>query len=153
MKNTTVCYIEKDGRYLMLHRTKKKNDTNSGKWIGIGGKIEKGETPLECIKREVKEETGLTLNNPNYRGIINFVSDVFECETMHLFTADSFEGKITECDEGDLKWIDKTALSEYPMWEGDALFLKQIETDAGFFELTLTYKGDKLISHELKSGN
>ncbi len=153
MKNTTVCYIEKSGRYLMLHRTKKKNDTNSGKWIGIGGKIEKGETPAECIMREVKEETGLLLIKPLYRGIIHFVSDVFESETMHLFTADEFEGSITECDEGDLKWIDKRKLSEYPMWEGDALFLKQIEENSDFFELTLIYKGDKLSSHKLKFRN
>ena len=137
----------------MLHRTKKKNDTNSGKWIGIGGKIEKGETPAECIIREVKEETGLSLKEPLYRGIIHFVSDVFESETMHLFTADKFEGEITECDEGDLKWIDKRKLSEYPMWEGDSLFLKQIEESNRFFELTLIYKGDTLSSHEIKFRN
>lgn len=146
MKETTLCYIQKDNKYLMLHRIKKENDVNKDKWIGIGGRIEEGETPEECILREAKEETGLTLTDYRYRGIVRFRSDGYEDEDMHLFTADGFEGEIIECDEGMLEWIDRDKLYELPMWEGDKLFLGLIRTDAGFFDMELRYKGDKLIS-------
>ena len=110
MKNTSLCYIENNGKYLMLHRVKKENDLNHDKWIGIGGKFEDGESPEECNAREVLEETGLTLLNAKYRGIVTFVSDVWETEYMHLFTATKFQGNLIECDEGILEWIDKNML-------------------------------------------
>ncbi len=149
MKETTLCYIEKDNKYLMLHRIKKEDDVNEGKWIGIGGRIEEGETPKQCILREAKEETGLTLTDYRYRGIVHFRSDEYEDEDMHLFTADGYEGEIIECNEGVLKWIDRDALYDLPMWEGDKLFLGLIRADANFFKLTLQYHGSKLISATL----
>ncbi len=148
MKNTSVCYIEKDGKYLLLHRTKKKNDYNHGKWIGIGGKFEPGETPEQCALREVFEETGLTLKSYKYCGIVEFVSDIYENEYMHVFNSKHFEGEITECDEGELGWIDKAKLNLIPMWEGDKIFLEKVATDCKFFRLRLVYKGDSLVSHE-----
>ncbi len=149
IKETTLCYIEKDNKYLMLHRIKKEEDVNKDKWIGIGGRIEEGETPEQCILREAKEETGLTLTKYQYRGIVHFKSNEFENEDMHLFTADEFEGEIIECDEGVLKWIDRDRLYDLPMWEGDKLFLGLIRTKVKFFDLTLQYKGSKLISAAL----
>lgn len=146
MKKTTLCYIQKDNKYLMLHRIKKENDVNNGKWIGIGGRIEEGETPEDCILREAKEETGLSLNDLRYRGIVNFRSDMYESEEMHLFTSKEFDGEITECDEGVLEWIDFDRLYSLPMWEGDKLFLGLIRTEVDFFDLTLQYKSEKLIS-------
>ena len=146
MKETTLCYIKKDNKYLMLHRIKKVNDVNKDKWIGIGGRIEEGETPEQCILREAKEETGLTLTSFDYRGIVRFRSDEYEAEDMHLFTADSFEGELIECNEGVLEWIDRDKLYELPMWEGDKLFLGLIQTDAKFFDMVLQYKGSKLVS-------
>ena len=149
MKHTTVCYIERDDCYLMIHRTKKENDVNHDKWIGIGGKLEPGESPHECIVREVLEETCLTIQ-PRYRGFITFVSNEFGTEYMHLFTADSFVGKITDsCDEGDLEWIKKSDLRAIPMWEGDAIFLKLLEEESRIFSLKLVYNGDKLIDHKI----
>ena len=114
---TTLCYIEKDDKYLMLHRVKKENDINHDKWIGVGGKFEKNETPEECLLREVKEETGLTLLKYHFRGIITFLSDRWEAEYMHLFTASEFEGTLTECDEGNLEWIPKSEIENLPIWE------------------------------------
>ena len=144
MKNTSLCYIEKDGKYLMLHRISKKNDENAGKWIGIGGKFEAGESPEDCAVREVLEETGLTLKSLSYRGIITFVSDEYPTEYMHLFHSDSFDGKIKECDEGALEWIDKKKLYELTLWEGDKIFLELLDSDIPHFSLKLTYKGDEL---------
>ena len=116
--NTTLCYIEKESKYLMLHRVKKKNDMNQDKWIGIGGKFEDKESPEDCILREAREETGLNLTHLEYRGIVTFVSDRYPTEYMHLFWADQFTGTIKACDEGNLEWISKEDLMKIPMWEG-----------------------------------
>ena len=141
---TTLCYIEKDDAYLMLHRIKKENDINKDKWIGIGGHFEVGESPEECVLREVWEETGLTLTDYRYRGLVTFVSDAWETEYMHLFTATGFEGALRECDEGVLEWIDKDALAALPQWEGDRLFLRLLRDDEPFFSLKLRYEGEHL---------
>ena len=144
MKMTTLCYLERDGRYLMLHRTKKVNDENRDKWIGVGGKFEDGESPEDCMRREVAEETGLTVTAARYRGIVTFVSDVYPTEYMHLFTCTDWEGTPHECDEGELAWIEKKKLLLLPMWEGDRIFLELIDTDTPFFSLKLVYEGERL---------
>lgn len=149
MKNTTLCYIEKNNKYLMLKRDKKKNDLNEGKWIGIGGHFEEGESPEECLLREVYEETGIHLKSYNLRGIVTFISDKCETEYMHLFTSDNFTGELHQCDEGTLKWIDKNDVLNLNIWEGDKIFLKLILTEHKFFSLKLVYKGDKLIENKL----
>lgn len=147
MRNTTLCHIEKDGKYLMLHRVKKENDLNHDKWVGIGGKFEDKESPEQCNRREVLEETGLTLNSSEYRGIVTFVSDKWETEYMHIFTSNDFSGEIIECDEGDLVWIDKKELLTLPLWVGDKIFLKLIEDKScPFFSLRLEYCGESLVS-------
>lgn len=145
MRNTTLCHIEKDGCYLMLHRIKKENDLNRDKWVGIGGKFEDKESPEECNLREVYEETGLTLKGAEYRGIVTFVSDKWETEYMHIFYSDSFSGKIKDCDEGVLEWVRKERLFSLPIWEGDKIFLRLLEENAPFFSLKLEYKGDTLL--------
>lgn len=151
MIQTTLCYIEKNGSYLMLHRTKKEKDINRDKWIGIGGKFEAGESPFDCVRREVSEETGLSLPHPSYRGIITFVSEGNETEYMHLFTADTFDGKLSSvCDEGDLAWVEKEKVYDLALWEGDRLFLSLLDTERRFFSLKLVYRGDTLISHTLE---
>lgn len=145
MQMTTLCYIENDEKYLMLHRVKKKEDINKNKWIGVGGHANEWESPEECLVREVKEETGLTLTSYKFRGIVTFISDECEAETMCLFTADKFTGNIIECDEGELKWVDKSEVPNLPTWEGDAVFLKLLlEDEKRFFSLKLVYEGDKL---------
>ena len=144
MLYSTLCYIEKDGKYLMLHRVKKENDANRDKWIGIGGKFEDGESPEECVLRETKEETGLTLTDYRYRGIVTFVSDKWETEYMHLFTATGFSGEIIDCDEGVLEWISKERLAAIPKWQGDDIFLRLLDSDAPFFSLKLRYEGERL---------
>lgn len=149
MRNTSLCHIEKDGKYLMLHRVKKENDLNRDKWVGIGGKFEDGESPEECNAREVLEETGLTLLSSHYRGIVTFVSDKWETEYMHIFHSDSFTGEINECDEGALEWIDKQELYNKPIWEGDKIFLRLLEKPSPFFSLKLEYTGDRLINSVL----
>ena len=143
-KQTTLCYIEKEGAYLMLHRIKKEQDENRDKWIGVGGKFEDKESPEDCVLREVKEETGLTLTDYKYRGIVTFVSDVWPCEYMHLFTATGFEGEIRECDEGVLEWLPKEQLYALPMWAGDRIFLELLDQGAPFFSLKLVYEGEVL---------
>ncbi len=145
MINCVLCYIEKDGKYLMLNRNKKKHDVNSGKWIGVGGKFENGESPDECLLREVKEETGYTLTSYRFRGVVTFVSDIAPTEYMFLYTADGFEGEITECDEGELHWIDKEKIFSLPLWEGDKVFLKYLFENREQFFIKLVYKGDELI--------
>lgn len=143
-KLTTLCYIEKDDCYLMLHRVSKQNDVNKDKWIGVGGHFEKGESPEECLLREVKEETGLTLTAFRFRGIITFSTDTFETEYMCLYTADQYEGNMIPCDEGTLEWIRKDRLWDLNLWEGDRIFLKMLLEDAPFFSIKLHYMGDKL---------
>ncbi len=154
MLNTTLCYIEKDEKYLMLHRVKKKNDMNHDKWIGIGGKLEAKESPFDSARREILEETGLIVDALSYRGIITFVSDEFGTEYMHLFHTTQFEGEIREdCDEGNLEWIEKERLLSLPIWEGDKIFLTLMDQKVPFFSLKLCYKGDTLISHALEYAN
>ena len=145
MTETTLCYIERGSEYLMLHRTRKENDANHDKWLGIGGHIEPGEAPMDCILREAREETGLELLDCRYRGIVHFRSDKWEDEEMHLFTATRFEGEIIPCDEGELEWIDKKHLLALTLWEGDRIFLKLLEDGAEGFDLTLRYQGEHLI--------
>ncbi len=152
MKNTTLCYIRQADAYLMLHRTKKANDENEGKWIGIGGKLEENESPEECLLREVREETGLRLTRWQYRGIVTFVSDLWEGEYMHLFTADAFEGSLTDCDEGVLAWIPREQIPQLPQWEGDRIFLSLLEQELPFFSLKLCYEGDHL-TQAILNGN
>ncbi len=149
MKMTTLCYPERDGRYLMLHRTKKQNDENRDKWIGVGGKFEYGESPEDCMKREILEETGLTITSFRYRGIVTFVSNEYGTEYMHLFTCSDWTGTLRECDEGELAWIDKKELLSLPMWEGDRIFLELLDANAPFFSLKLVYEGERLVRAEL----
>lgn len=144
MKQTTLCYLERGNAYLLLHRTKKDHDENRDKWIGVGGKFEEGESPEECLLREVREETGLTLTRWRYRGIVTFVSDVYPCEQMHLFTADAWTGEEHVCDEGDLAWMKKRDFAALPMWEGDRIFLDLLDREIPFFSLKLVYRGEKL---------
>ena len=150
MFNTTLCYIKKDGAYLMIHRVKKKNDMNKDKWLGVGGKLEAGESPFDCAKREIKEETGLTVDKLRYHGIITFVSDLYGTEYMHLFSANEFEGEIDyNCDEGTLEWVKIEDVPSLPIWEGDKIFFELMENEDRFFSLKLCYEGDKLVSHTL----
>ena len=150
MRNTTLCYLERDGCYLMLHRIKRENDLNRDKWIGIGGKFEEGESPENCLLREVREETGLTLGSWRYCGIVTFVSDAWGTEYMHLFHSEDFHGSLRECDEGSLEWIEKSALASLPdLWEGDRIFLRMMENNEPFFSLKLCYRGDLLTGAEL----
>lgn len=149
MKNTTLCYIEKENNYLMLHRVKKVNDMNQDKWLGVGGKLEDGESPEDCLLREVKEETGLTLKKYAYRGFITFVSKQWGTEYMHLFTTTEYEGEIKECDEGNLEWVPKNRIENLNLWEGDKIFFRLLEESTGFFTLKLCYDEDKLIYHEV----
>lgn len=157
MKFTTLCYIESDNRYLMLHRVskEKKGDPNAGKWIGVGGHFEDGESPEECMLREVYEETGLIPLVWRQRGIITFISDQWETEYMHLFTArilpEDTKRELPLCDEGELAWVDKSAVMALPLWEGDKLFLKLLDTEDSFFSLKLCYQGEKLVNAVLNA--
>ena len=142
---TTLCYIEKNSSYLMLHRVTKKNDINHDKWIGVGGHFEFKESPEECLLREVKEETGLTLKSFKFRGIVTFVSDDDPAEYMCLYTSDDFEGNLIECDEGKLEWVPFEKIETLELWEGDKIFLRLLHTDAPFFSLKLVYKNGNLV--------
>ena len=144
MRNTSLVHLEKDGCYLMLHRVRKDNDENRDKWVGIGGKFEPGESPEDCALREVREETGLTMHSWSYRGIVTFVSDKWGTEYMHLFHCTDFSGELRDCDEGVLEWVDKERLLTLPIWEGDRIFLRLLDTDVPFFSLKLCYAGDRL---------
>ena len=151
MKQTTLCYIEQNGAYLMLHRIKKVNDENHDKWVGIGGKLEYAETPFDCIRREALEEVGLELRSLRYAGIITFVSDLYGTEYMHLFHCEDFSGELPEeCDEGIPRWVDKNKIKDLPIWEGDKIFLGLLDSERRFFSLKLVYEGDKLVSHTLE---
>ena len=147
MRETTLCYIENDGCYLMLHRTKKKNDGSFEKWLGVGGKIEPGESPEECILRETKEETGLNLTDYKYRGKVNFYSDQWEDEIMYLYTATGYTGQMIECNEGELQWIPMNQVMNLKLWEWDKIFLKLLIENAPFFNMEVHYKGDELVNY------
>lgn len=149
MKLTTLCYIEKDDKYLMLHRVKKENDLNHDKWVGVGGKFEPDETPEECMLREVREETGLTLTKYQFRAILTFLSDEWETEYIHLYTASKFTGTLLECDEGNLEWIPKSEIDKLKLWEGDKIFFKLLRETEDFFSLKLRYEGEKLVETKL----
>lgn len=151
MKMTTLCYIENNDCYLMLHRTKKKKDVNKDKWIGVGGHAEGNETPQECLLREVKEETGLLLTSYKFRGLITFISDEYEAETTCLFTADGYTGELITCDEGELEWVKKSDVPQLPTWEGDAQFLKLLlEDEKRFFAMKLRYEGERLVEKSVE---
>ena len=143
---TTLCYIEKDDAYLMLHRVSKKNDMNHDKWIGVGGHFEKNESPEDCLLREVKEETGLSLTSWRFRGIVTFVSDGDFNEYMCVYTADGFSGEVRECDEGVLEWVKKEDIEKLELWEGDKIFLRLLAKNAPFFSLKLVYENGVLTS-------
>ena len=145
MKQTTLCYLERGDEYLMLHRTKKENDENHDKWIGVGGKFEANESPEDCMRREIFEETGFTVTDYRYRGIVTFVSDIYEPQYMHLFTVSGWTGEARECDEGELAWIKKQKLFDLTLWQGDRIFLALLQEDVPFFSLKLTYQGDNLL--------
>ena len=146
MKLTTLCYLCRDDKILMLYRNKKKDDANEGKWIGIGGRIEEGEAPEECMIREVKEETGLTVSSFEFLGVITFISDRWEDEYMFLYRADAFSGRmIDECPEGTLKWVSKEKVMELPLWEGDRHFLADLITGEKKISMKLVYEGEKLV--------
>ena len=138
---STLCYLERDNKYLMLHRVVKKNDVNKDKWIGVGGHFEQDESPDECLLREVKEETGYTLTSYRFRGIVTFVSGDGVTEYMHLFTADGFEGTPAACDEGVLEWVPVSQIDDLNIWEGDKIFFRLLRAEVPFFSLKLVYDG------------
>ena len=144
MLYSTLCYLERGDEYLMLHRVKKDHDVNQGKWIGVGGKFQDGESPEDCVLRECFEETGLTLTEYRYRGLVTFVSDQAPTEYMHLFTATAWTGTPISCGEGELAWIQKSELLNLPMWAGDKIFLELLDRDGPFFSLKLRYRGEHL---------
>ena len=153
MLQTTLCYIEQDNKYLMLHRISKKNDVNKDKWIGVGGKFEPGEAPEECLLREVYEETGLTLTRYRFRGILTFCCDTQEPEYIFLYTADQFTGTLTQCTEGKLEWVEKEKISSLNLWEGDQRMFRLLEESPMPFSLKLRYTGDVLTEiKELDTG-
>ncbi|MCR5338686.1 MAG: 8-oxo-dGTP diphosphatase [Lachnospiraceae bacterium] len=152
---TTLCYIENGDQYLMMHRIKKKNDLNHDKWIGVGGHFEDGESPEECLLREVREETGLTLVSWQFRGIVTFCDGNGLTEYMMLYTADKYTGEMIEgdaCDEGELVWVTKDTIADLPIWEGDKIFLKLLAEDAPFFSLKLVYDGTGKLCQAIHDG-
>nr|WP_314276717.1 8-oxo-dGTP diphosphatase [uncultured Peptostreptococcus sp.] len=153
MKQMTLCYLQRDGKYLMLHRTKKKNDINKGKWIGVGGKLEPGESPYECALREIREETGYTAKSCDFRGIVVFRYNDNPPEEMYLYTCSDFEGVEIECDEGDLAWIDEDKLLDLNIWEGDRIFINLVRDGKRGFHLTLNYKDEHLMDYNLVCDN
>ncbi len=151
MINSTLCYLEKDGAYLMMHRTKKQGDVNKDKWIGVGGKFEQNESPFDCVMRETLEETGLTMQNPQYRGVVTFITDSGYYELMHLFTCTDFSGEMIACNEGDLEWVRFEDIKSLPIWQGDKIFFKLLAENAPFFSLKLVYQGDSLVEAVLNN--
>ena len=150
MTITTLCYIENNNQYLMLHRTKKPNDINEGKWIGVGGHVERDESPEECLVREVREETGLTLTAYKFRGLVTFVNNKCESELMCVFTADGYTGELITCNEGELRWVDKTQVPNLSTWEGDRVFLDLLlSNEERFFSIKLQYEGDQLVEKKI----
>lgn len=149
MKLTTLCYLERAGQYLMLHRVSKKNDVNKDKWIGVGGKFERGETPEECLLREVREETGLTLLEYRLRGLLTFLYNEDEPEYIFLYTSDRFKGELSECDEGVLEWVDQDRLETLNLWEGDKIMFRLLREREDYFSLKLRYQGDTLLGAEV----
>lgn len=152
LKNTTLCYLERGGQYLMLHRVKKANDLNHDKWVGVGGKFEPDESPDECLLREVREETGLTLTAYRCRGVVTFVSARWETEYMYLYTATDWTGELTDCDEGELEWVDIDSVDALPLWEGDRLFFRLLREDRAFFSLKLCYDDTDTLIHAALDG-
>ena len=146
---TTLCYLEKDGCYLMMHRIKKKHDINHDKWVGVGGHFEKDESPEECLFREVREETNLVLDAYKLRGIITFMSDKCQTEYMFLYTSSSFHGEIGQCDEGVLAWVEKEMVYALPLWEGDRIFFRLLEKTEDVFSLKLRYEGNVLVERAM----
>lgn len=142
---TTLCYLEQENCYLMLHRIKKKNDVNQDKWIGVGGKFEPGEDAEACVRREVLEETGLTMHSLRYRGILDFFCPPWPSEQIHLYTCSDFSGTICDCNEGVLEWVPKTRIPELPLWQGDMIFFDLLAKEAPFFRLAMHYDGDRLV--------
>lgn len=145
MVRSTLCYIENNERYLMLYRNRKDNDMNAGKWLGLGGKIEAGESPEDCVAREVTEECGLRDLEYTYRGLVHFKDNTAYEEDMYLFTAESDATDVTQCDEGELRWINKDEILNLNLWEGDKHFLKKLLSDESHFEMTLRYEGEKCV--------
>ena len=153
MYNTSLIYLENEkGEYLMLHRVKKKNDINHDKWIGVGGGFEYGESPEECAVRETLEETGLTLTNYRFRGIVTFDCEGYETSYMHLFTATAWTGELTECNEGDLEWVPKEKVYDLPIWEGDKIFFRLLEENRPFFSLKLSYDAKDVLLRAVLDG-
>ena len=150
---TTLCYIEKDDKYLMLHRVKKEKDVNKDKWIGVGGHFEKNESPEECLLREVREETGLELTSWRLRGIVTFIFDDYEAEYMFLYTAECSDGVLRDCDEGTLEWIEKSRVYGLPIWEGDKIFFRLLEENRDFFSLKLSYEKDGRLTDAVLDGH
>ena len=151
-KMSTLCYISRDDEVLMLHRTVKKNDINHDKWIGVGGHFEHGESPEDCVLREVREETGYTLTSYKFRGIVTFVYGEDTVEYMHLYTADGFQGEPVECDEGVLKWVPRNQIMDLDLWDGDRIFLKLLEDGEDFFSLKLVYNTDDGLEQAVLNG-
>lgn len=146
---STLCYLEKDNKYLMLLRNKKEKDVNEGKWIGVGGKCEKGESPEECVIRETFEETGIKLESLKMRGVMTFASEGWEDEYIFVYTSDKFSGHITECNEGELAWIDKDKIMDLNLWDGDRIFLDIMINSDKLFSIKLSYKGDDIVNKQL----
>ncbi len=146
---TTLCYIENDDAYLMMHRDKKEVDINKDKWIGVGGHFEKNESPEECLRREVMEETSLKLTSWKLRGVITFITDDSFVEYMFLYTADGYKGEISECNEGTLEWVPKDKVCDLPIWEGDKIFFRLLNENRPFFSLKLRYENDVLVESVL----
>ena len=146
---STLCYLEKDNKYLMLLRNKKEKDVNEGKWIGVGGKCEKGESPEECVIRETIEETGIKLESLKMRGVMTFASEGWEDEYIFVYTSDKFSGHITECNEGELAWIDKDKIMDLNLWDGDRIFLDIMINSDKLFSIKLSYKGDDIVDKQL----